>query len=154
SSSFHTAIFNEPSATVTATTWQPALTVVSPATGVRSVEPHASENIFLTRSTTGRTFASYGPQDTVELWSPATMTRTRVIPTGHGSISQLAFIDGSDDFITSGHDGRLVRWTPSGDGAPLAQFGQPIDHFARAEAADATVFSTVDGALWRASAGD
>jgi WD40 repeat protein len=153
SSSFHTAIFEDRSATVTATTWLPALTVYSPATGVRSVEPHASENIFLARSTTGLTFATYGLKDGVEVWSTATMTRTRVIRTGHGSISQLAFIPGSDDFVTSGQDGRLVRWTPAGAGTPLAQFGQPIDRFARAEATDAIVFSTVTGALWRTTAG-
>lgn len=34
---------------------------------------------------------------------------------------------------------------PSGDGTPLAQFGPPIDRFARADATDAIVFSTVTG---------
>ncbi|HEX8106930.1 MAG TPA: protein kinase [Kofleriaceae bacterium] len=154
SSSFHGAIFDDASATVTATTWQPALTVFSPATGVRSVEPHANENIFLARSITGRTFATYGLQgDTVEVWASPAMTRTRVIRTGHGSLSQLAFVAESEDFLTSGQDGRLVRWTPAGDGTPVVQFGQPIDHFAHAAATDAIVFSTVAGALWRTSSG-
>ena len=153
SSPFQRAIFDDPSATVTATTWAPALTVYSPATGARTVEPHVRENIFLARSTSGRTFASSGLQgDIVELWASPAITRTRVIQTGHGSISQLAFIDGSEDFITAGHDGRLVRWTASGGAATLAQFGKPIDRFAHAAATGALVFSTVDGALWRADA--
>ncbi len=153
SSSFHTAIFDDPSATVTATTWLPALTVFSPATGTRTVEPHVPENIFLVRSTSGRTFASYGLQgDIVEIWASPAIIRTRVIHTGHGSISQLAFVDGGEDFVTAGHDGRVVRWTPSGDAAPLAQSGTPIDSFAHAAATGALVFSTVDGALWRSDA--
>ena len=153
SSAFHSAIFDDPSATVTATTWLPALTVFSPATGTRTVEPHVRENNVLVRSASGRTFASYGQGDVVELWALPAITRTRVFQTGQGSISQLAFLDGSEDFITAGHDGRLVRWTPSGDAAPLAQFDKPIDRFAHAAATGALVFSTVEGALWHTDAG-
>ena len=148
-SPFHSAIFDKQSAVVTATTWLPALTVFSPATGVRAVEPHDPHNIFLERSNNGRMFATYGQTDLAELWSAATMTQTRVIPTGHGSVSQLTFVADTDDFITAGHDGRLVRWTPSGHRTQLTQIGQPIDKFAQAPATGSIVFSTADGALWR-----
>ncbi len=152
SSPFYRAIFDEHSAMVTATTLLPALTTFSPATGVRAVEPHLSGNTFLERSATGRTFATYGVGDLVEVWSAATMTRTRVVPTGHGSVTLLRFVDDTDDFITSGHDGRVVRWTPSGQPTPLVQFNAPIDRFAITRAAGSILFSTVDGALWRTGA--
>ena len=75
--------------------------------GSALVHEHWGDNIFLERSTTGASFATYGLHDVVEVWSGATMTRTRVLPTGHGSIAQLRFVDDSDDFITVGHDGRM-----------------------------------------------
>ncbi|HEX7842740.1 MAG TPA: WD40 repeat domain-containing serine/threonine-protein kinase [Kofleriaceae bacterium] len=152
SSPFLTAIFDRPSTTVTATTQLPALTVVSPSAGVRSIEPHELGNIYLERSGDGRTFATYGPGDSVEIWSATTMTRTRVLATGHGSVSQLQFVGDTDQFITSGHDGRLIRWAPSGQQTPLAHVDQPIDKLAQASATGAIVFSTVDGALWRTGA--
>jgi WD40 repeat protein len=149
SSPFHTAIFDDQSSTVTATTWLPKLTIASPPTGARDVGPHESGNIFLERSSNGQTFATYGLHDLVEVWSSAAMTRTRVFSTGHGSISQLRFAGDTDDFITSGSDGRLVRWTPSGEHTLLTHFNQPIDKFTQALTAGVIVFSTVDGALWR-----
>ncbi|HEX8110612.1 MAG TPA: serine/threonine-protein kinase [Kofleriaceae bacterium] len=149
-SPFYRAIFDEHSAMVTATTLLPALTTFSPATGVRAVEPHLSDNIFLERSASGRTFATYGVNDLVEVWSAASMTRARVIPTGHGSVTQLRFVDDTDDFITSGHDGRVVRWTPSGQPTLLVESSAPIDRFATTRTAGSILFSTVDGALWRA----
>jgi WD40 repeat protein len=152
SSPFHQAIFDDHSGMVMATTWLPALTTFSPSAGVRAVEPHLLHNFGLQRSTTGRTFATYGLTDLVEVWSATTMTRTRVIPTEHGSVTQLQFVGDTDDFITSGHDGRVVRWTPTGQQTLLVQVTAPIDRFATARAVGAIVFSTVDGALWRAGA--
>jgi WD40 repeat protein len=152
SSPFYTAIFNRQSTTVTATTWLPALTVFSPPTSVRAIEPHEPHNIDLEQSDSGKTFVTYGLYDLVEVWSSATMTRTRVITTGHGSVSQLRFVDTTEDFITSGHDGRLVRWTPAGQQTIVTRFDQPIDKFAATPVAGAIVFSTVDGALWRTDA--
>jgi eukaryotic-like serine/threonine-protein kinase len=152
SSPFLSAIFDRQSAMVIATTRLPALTVVSPSAGARSVEPHALDSMSLVRSSAGRTFAAYGPHDTVELWSAATMTRTRVVATGHGTVSQLQFVGDTDEFITAGSNGRLIRWTPSGQPAPLAQVDLPIVGLAQAPAAGAIVFSTEDGALWRTGA--
>jgi WD40 repeat protein len=151
SSPFLTAIFDRQSAMVIATTRLPALTVVSPSTGARSVEPHELGNIYLARSSDGGMFATYGPHDAVELWSAATLTRTRVVATGHGAVSQLQFVGDTDEFITAA-GARLIRWTPSGQPTPLAQVGLPIDEFAQADAAGVIVFSTWDGALWRTGA--
>jgi WD40 repeat protein len=153
SSPFHTAIFDHQSTVVMATTWLPALTTFSPSTGVRALEPHEAHNVFLEQSNNGNFFATYGLTDLVEVWSSASMTRTNLIHTEQGSISQLRFIDDSDDFITAGHDGRLVRWTPSGKKTKLTEREQPIDKFAQVPAIGAIVFSTADGALWRMDAG-
>jgi WD40 repeat protein len=148
-SPFHTAIFDKESTTAIATTWQSGLTVYSPSNGVRTLQPHEPFNISLVRSASGKTFATYGIQDLVEVWSTATMSRIRVIPTAHGSISQLRFVGDTEDFITAGNDGRLVRWTRDGDHRVIAQAKQQIDNLALVAAARSVVFSTVDGALWR-----
>jgi eukaryotic-like serine/threonine-protein kinase len=147
-SPFHAAIFDHRSI-VTATTLDAALTRFSPSTGAETVEPHRPGNMFMDRSRSGSTFVTYGLNDTIEVWSTGSMKRTHVLETGHGSISLLRFVDDSDDFITSGNDGRLVRWTPSGEREPLVSFGQRIDHFASAGATESIVFSTSDGSLWR-----
>jgi len=149
SSVFHTAIFDHQSTSVTATTWQPTLTTLSPSTGVRPRGPHEAYNFFLAQSSNGNTFATYGLTDRVEVWPSASMTPPKLISTGHGSVSQLSFIGNTDEFITSGHDGRLVRWTPAGEQTPLTSRDQPIDRFAVIAATGEIVFSTVDGALWR-----
>ncbi|HEX3766266.1 MAG TPA: serine/threonine-protein kinase, partial [Kofleriaceae bacterium] len=152
SSPFLTTIFDRQSTMVIATTHLPALTVVSPSTGVRSIEPHEPDNIYLERSTSGTTFATYSLHDTVEVWSAETMTRTAVLATGHGTISQLQFVGDTDEFITSGRDGRLILWTPAGRQTPLAHVDLPIDKLAQAPVTGAIVFSTMDGALWRTGA--
>jgi WD40 repeat protein len=152
SSPFLAAIFDRQSATVIATTRLPALTVVSPSAGVRSVEPHAIDSTDLERSSDGSTFATYGSRDTVELWSAATMKRTRVVATGLGAVWQLQFVADTDEFITASSGGRLIRWTPSGQPTPLAQVDLPIVAIAQAPAAGAIVFATEDGALWRTGA--
>jgi WD40 repeat protein len=153
SSPFYSAIFNQRSTTVTATTWLPSLTVFSPPAGARAIEPHEPHNIDLDQSDSGRTFVTFGLHDLVEVWSFATMTRTRVIATGHGSVSQLRFVDASEDFITSGHDGRLVRWTPDGAQTLITRFDHPIDKFTPTAPTGPIVFSTGDGALWRTTEG-
>src|SRR5204862_2329329 len=104
------------------------------------------------RSASGKTFATYGLQDVVEVWSSAAMARRRLITTAHGSITQLRFVGGAEDFITSGNDGRLVRWTTEGDQRLLVQSNQPIDNFAMLSASETIVYSTIDGAMWRVDA--
>jgi WD40 repeat protein len=148
-SPFHTAIFDKQSANLTATTWQPVLTTFSSSTGLRTVGPHEPYNIFLEQSSDGRVFATYGLTDVVELWEFATMARTHVIRTGQGSVSQLRFFRDTDDFVTLGRDGRLIRWTPSGKKTSIVQVNQPIEQFALAPGTGSIVFSTIDGALGR-----
>ena len=149
SSPFHTAIFDDRSTVVTATTWLPALTTFSLSTGVRTVEHHDLNNIFLERSNHGKTFATYGSQSLIELWSATDLAAPHLITTKHGAVSQLHFVGDTDDFITSDHGGQLVHWTPTGDSTLLAQLDHPIDRFEQTTATGAVVLSTVDGALWR-----
>jgi eukaryotic-like serine/threonine-protein kinase len=152
-SPFQTAIFDKQSTTTIATTWQSMLTVYSPSKGVSTLRPHDGFNISLERSASGTTFATYGLRELVEVWSMPTMTRTRVIPTAHGSVSQLRFVGETENFITAGNDGRVVQWTPEGEHRVIAQADQPIDNLASIAVTGAVVFSTVDGALWRADNG-
>jgi WD40 repeat protein len=106
-------------------------------------------NSVLEHADVGGVFAAYGLTDLVEVWTSDTLQRMRLIATGHGSITQLTFVAGSRDFVTTGNDGRLIRWTITGDKTVLAQVGQPIDRFVSLPEGDVTVFSTTDGALWR-----
>lgn len=108
-----------------------------------------SKAAFIERSPNGSAFALYGSSDSVELWSSATMSQTHVLDTHHGSVSHLEFTADTDEFISSGHDGRLVLWTPTGKQKLIAQLNQPIVTFAQARATKTIVFSTADGALWR-----
>ncbi|HSS01979.1 MAG TPA: serine/threonine-protein kinase [Kofleriaceae bacterium] len=154
STPFKSAFFHKDSRTIIAASWAHALTVFSPATGVQNLEPHESLNFSLRHSTSGHTFAAFGPQDVVEVWSSDSMTRTRVIATAHGSVTQLQFIDGSEDFMTSGNDGRLVRWTVGGTQTLVTQSKQPIDNFTTASPSGPILYSTTDGALWRIDASE
>ncbi|HEX3475110.1 MAG TPA: WD40 repeat domain-containing serine/threonine-protein kinase [Kofleriaceae bacterium] len=161
---FYAASFHDRS-TVTATSFGGALTTLSPATGIQTSGPHESLNIQIQPSSSRQTFATYGLEDVVEIWSWATLERTRVIPTHHGSVSQVALIDDSGgdpggdrggdtgELISSGRDGRLVRWSASGEPAVLAKLDQPIDGFARISRTGEIVFAGADGALWRTGGG-
>jgi WD40 repeat protein len=149
-SPFYAAIFDDQSTIVTSAAWLPALTTFSPSAGVGTTEPHERDNIFLERANNGKIFVTYGLHDLVEIWSLATMTQIRVIDTDHGSISQLHFVGDTDDFITAGHDGRLVRRSSVGKPTLLAKLDQPIAKFEPISATGSSVLSTPDGALWRA----
>jgi WD40 repeat protein len=148
------AAFVPDSATLVATTTRSRLNVFSPATGGRTIAPHNGGYIFPVASPDSKLFAVYGRHDEVELWSVATMTRTRVIPTGHGAMSRLWFLSDSSGFVTAGKDGRIVRWTLASDAAPtpstIVEVGQPIDSFVIAPATHAIVMQTRDGSLWQA----
>jgi eukaryotic-like serine/threonine-protein kinase len=146
-SALHTAIFDRDASTVVAASWLPEL-AVSSSSGMRRLAPHERSNGFLARSSDGLMFASYGLQNIIEVWSLETLTRTRVFASGHGSVSDLAFVEGSHDFITAGHDGRLLRWTDSAHPILLAKLDRPLDGFAETSTAS-IVLSSADGALWR-----
>jgi WD40 repeat protein len=145
---FNAAIFDRRSAGVMATTWLPELTTYRPEIGARTVKPHDAYHPFLESTASGKAFAAYGLHDLIEIWDADSLARTRVIATGQGSVSQLHFIGDSDDFITSGHDGRVVRWTAAGEQLTIAQFDQAVDGFVQT-ATGALVAGTADGALWR-----
>jgi len=146
---FTTAVFDAVTGAIAATTWRPELTIVEPSgANQRTAMPHAAANTMLVTAPSGRAFLAFGLSDIVEIWSSETMTRTRVIETGQGSISQARFVGDGDDLLTSGHDGRLVRWTATGQETQMARSDRPIDRFAQVSTG-AIVFSTADGALWR-----
>jgi WD40 repeat protein len=158
-SQFNTDIFSKRSRVVIATTYFPTLLTFSPASGVRSVGPHEPYNFSLEQSSSGDIFATYGLGELVEFWSAATMTRKNVINTKQGSLTRLSFVGDSDDIVTAGHDGRLVRWTPSGTETLLARLDQPIVLFALLPASPihihgAILFSSFDGALWHTTMND
>src|SRR5262249_4589297 len=128
-SKFYSAFLDHAGTSITATTFQSVLTFLSPSAGIRTIGPHDVSNILLQPSSSGATFATYGLNDVLELWSSATTRRTRVINTGQGSVSQLSLVGDTGDVISSGRDGRLVRWTASGDQTTIAHVDQPIDGF-------------------------
>ncbi|MBC7975636.1 MAG: hypothetical protein H7138_11700, partial [Myxococcales bacterium] len=142
---FLSAFFNERTNAVVATTHKATLTVFSAAGGVRAIAPHVPEALRIASSR--ERFATYGYSDVVELWSAAEMTLTRTLVTRHGSVSHVELATDTDDVITAGQDGRLVRWVA---GAPtlVARFDQPITTFALG-ATRSPVVATDDGALWR-----
>ena len=149
---FTTAIFDPVSGAIAATTWLPELTIIERSgASQRAATPHVAENLTLAQAPSGRMFVAFGLSAFVEVWSSATMTQTRLIDTGQGSVSMARFVGDSGDLLTSGHDGRLVRWTAGGQGTEIARRDQPIDQFAQLEAGG-IVFSTSDGALWRTGA--
>jgi WD40 repeat protein/tRNA A-37 threonylcarbamoyl transferase component Bud32 len=151
----HHAVFDPTATTVIATSYLPSLTTYSPATGAHQVGPHVDANVFIARSTDGKHLATYGLNNLIELWTTEPMARTRVIPTHHGSLSQLAFVPESDDFLTAGNDGQLVRWTVTGDTEPtpavLAVLRTPIAAFAIAPDTQSVVLTDRDGSLWLAA---
>jgi WD40 repeat protein len=145
------AIFSERAAAVVATTTHPELATFSIAGGARTVRPHVDGAFRIVGGVNGSVFATYGFSDLVELWSSDTMSRTRLLDTHHGSVEHLEFVGDTEELITAGQDGRLVRWTAAGQPRPIARFDLPISTFAAAPATRSMVVGTVDGALWRAT---
>jgi WD40 repeat protein len=151
-SPFLDAIFDRATRTLVATTRLSGLSLISLAASMRKIEPHDESDMSLVASAAGTRFVTYGINDAVEMWAPETMTRTRLLATGHGSVSQLHFIADSDEFLTAGHDGRIARWRADGTSQTVVQIKQPIDKFV-ATPEGVIVFSTLDGGLWRTVVG-
>jgi WD40 repeat protein len=147
------AVFTPGTNTLMASSHLDGLTVFSPAAGARTFAAHDGDYRSLVISPDGQHLVAFSRHDEVEQWSVPAMTRTRLLPTGHGVISQLRFLSDSTGFVTAGSDGRLVRWTLAGDAAPtpsvIAKIDQPIDAFAIAPATSAVVMQTRDGGLWQ-----
>jgi WD40 repeat protein len=145
---FLSAIFDTTTSTLIATTYAPQLAIYTRLTGVRSVVPHTNGATFLEGAANGRTFATFGASESVELWSFVTMSRTQIL-THHSSISHVSFIGHSDDFVTSDRDGELMQWLATGQHKVIARFGQPITTFAITAAGRTMIIATADGALWK-----
>ena len=143
--------FTGPSTDVVAISWDPTLIAYSPRTGTRTIAGHDPANIDFTQSSTGDTLAMFDSADQVELWSTATMTRDRVVRTGHGSVAAVQFVGDGGEFITAGDDGRLIRWPASGSSTVLVQQGPPIATFVAIRELDLAMYATSDGALWAVS---
>src|SRR5207247_2295615 len=97
---FTSAIYSNQTDTAIAATSLPELTVASPSQGVRALSPHLENDRYLEISNSGDSFAAYGSDKTVELWSTRTWTRERLIETSSQSISRAAFIGNGGDLIT------------------------------------------------------
>jgi len=147
---FVSAAFDKGNTNIIATTFGPELTVFSSTGGARSIGPHLTSDTFVELAGNGKTFATYGSGESIEIWSSLTMSRERIVDTHHGAVSRIEFIDNTDDFITAGRDGKLIRRAPTGEEKLLAALDQPIANFVLARATGAAVISTADGALWRA----
>ena len=112
--------------------------------------PRLADNIAIVRSDTGQRFATRGENSgAVELWSAATMTRTRVLETHQGGVLDVALDDATGEVITAGTDGQLLVWTDSDEPRVLARLERAIARFVRAPSTGAIVATTADGALWR-----
>jgi WD40 repeat protein len=132
---------------VVAVTRGPALFAYSTATGVQAAK-HTVTTPLVARTANGHEFATYGSSSVIERWSLVPLERRAMVDTGHGTVSHAEFIADTSELLTSGSDGRLVRWAGA---VPheIYRFGQMIDTFARAAGASATAVASHDGTLWR-----
>jgi WD40 repeat protein len=147
---FVSAIFNDRSSEVFATTFLPELSVFASAREGRAVGPHLVEAATLELADNGHTFAAYGSSESVEIWTAQEPARQRVIATGQGTVSRVAFIDKTDDFVTAGRDGRLIYRTAAGDPKRVVTLDHPIVNVLFSRGATNAVINTSDGAIWRA----
>ncbi len=150
---FMSASFDRPSNKIIATTLGPEIVTFSTSSGAGSIGPHIDHDTNVEFARNDNEFVTYGSGDLVEIWSPLTMSRNRIIDTHHGEVSRIEFVGDTDEFVTAGRDGRLIRWTLAGEQTLLARFDQPVASFALAHATITAVISTADGALWRLTAG-
>jgi len=149
---FSAAAFNPTATMLVATTLLPELTVLTDSAHARSVTPHIGNARYLEMASNGAAFAAYGTGEAVEIWSAASLTRQQVIHTGHGSVSRVAFLGDSNDFVTGGRDGRLVFWTATGKPAREFRVDAPIASFVLARDGTTAVIAGANGALWRTDA--
>ena len=143
------AIFNGSTDTTISTTYGADLVEFSPPGNLRAVTPHLASATYLESAGNGNTFAAYGSSESVELWSFQPLARQRVIRTGQGAVSRVAFIGTTDDFVTAGRDGRIIYWTANGEQRQSVKFDLPIANVLSANSAQYLIVNTADGALWR-----
>ena len=147
------AVYDQHTKAIVATSFRPSTTVFTPP-GDHHVAPRDGSdvrifrNFGLARSDHGERFATYGT-DAVELWATSTASRTRILTTGHGIVTDVLLLDATGDVITVGRDGRVLRWSSSDEPRVLARLDQAITHVARLAVTQVIVVSTADGGLWR-----
>jgi WD40 repeat protein len=146
------AVFAPAADAVIALPLAPKLAVYAPGHSLRFVRPHDENAVSVALAEDGRHFVAYGTSGVVEIWDASTITRERTIDTHHGSVTHCAFVIGTSELITSGRDGRLVRWSRDGDPTTMAAFHDPILAFVLIVQTGDAVVATADGALWRVSA--
>jgi WD40 repeat protein len=149
---YRSAAFSAAAGAVIAIPLGPLIATYSPVGGLNRVTPHDDHAVSLEFAGDGASFVAYGATEMVEIWAARSMSRGRVIDTHHGSVTHSAFVAGTGDVVTSGRDGRLVRWSRDGQSTLIAAFHAPIANFALAATGEAVV-ATADGALWRARDG-
>jgi WD40 repeat protein len=131
------------------TTMFPELTTYSVALGVRNASPHLYDATHIAWTADRHTFATYGSNDSVEVWSASELSRKRVVATNHGMVSQIDFVDDAGTFVSAGRDGRLVLRGAAGETTELAQLPKPIEAFALGPIPRSAIMISSDGGLWR-----
>jgi WD40 repeat protein len=144
---FRAAFFSDD--TLITTTPYPELTVYSVSKGVRAVSPHLNDAMHIAHTADGRMFATYGSNDSVEIWTAPELLRKRMFATHHGVVSQVEFIGNTGEFVSAGRDGRLLLWDPAGQPTKLAALPQPIGSFALGATSRSAIMISSDGGLWQ-----
>jgi WD40 repeat protein len=144
---FRSAFFYDKDSVV-ASTFFPELSVYSPSSGLTALGPHVFDATSLTVSRDRKIFLAYGAGKDIEVWSTMTMSRVRLLDSKQGAVSQAEFVAGADQFLTSGSDGRILRWNSSGDSELVARMNQPVAGFVQISPTNSLVVRTADGALW------
>jgi WD40 repeat protein len=135
--------------TLIATTQNSELTTYSLSAGVHTASPHLSDAVHVVHAADRRTFATYGSNDAIEIWSAPDVSRTRTLATNHGMVSQIAFVNDAGEFVSAGRDGRLVLWSSAGKATELAHLDRPIEGFALGPTPGAAIMISSDGTPWR-----
>jgi WD40 repeat protein len=146
---FTSGFFNGPDNSIVATTLRDEITVFSPPDKTRSISPHLGSAVFLERASNGNMFAAYGFGESVEIWTTSPLTRKRIIETGQGAVSRVAFIDQTDDLVTAGRDGRIIYWRSTGEQLRTVTVGISITDLVLISETKSIVIETSDGAIWR-----
>jgi serine/threonine protein kinase/WD40 repeat protein len=146
---FVAGFFRRQSNTLIATTFLPEITTFSPSSGIKAVGPHISDNTSIEVAVGVDLFATYGSNESIEIWSSFPMFKMNILQTHHGAISKVAFTDNAKTILTAGRDGRIIRWRSTSESEVIAELRQPITTFVQASSSRSLVAATVDGALWK-----
>jgi WD40 repeat protein len=145
---FRAAFFS--GSTLITTAHEPELITYSLSAGVRTVSPHLYDAVHMVHTANLHIFATYGSNDSVEIWSAPDLSRIRTLATNHGMVSRIDFLNDTGEFVSSGRDGRLVLWNAAGKAVELAHLDQAIEGFALGPTPGSALMIS-SGTLWRTS---